>query len=219
MGGVADEDDAFIVPDGDFGQRVHERRTVQLRGRPDDLERLRLEPVQLGESVEPPVVADICRFRWPGIGNLRGPPHGSVRSRDVEKGAAAREDHVERAGLGRDAVGELRADTVARGLGAYQSTARDDPYTGLRCALPRHLDQGTAHQRRAERRTPPTAVRAELPRAACPYWTTFAEWAPRNRPAAPGPGNRAPPAPAVRWMPDSEMSPPVLPDRSVFRRG
>ncbi|ABG97031.1 hypothetical protein RHA1_ro05250 [Rhodococcus jostii RHA1] len=154
MGGVADEDDAVIVPDGDFGQRVHERRTVQLRGRPDDLERLRLEPVQLGESVEPPVVADICRFRWPGIGNLRGPPHGSVRSRDVEKGAAAREDHVERAGLGRDAVGELRADTVARGLGAYQSTARDDPNTGLRCALPQHLDQGTAHQRRAEQRIP-----------------------------------------------------------------
>ena len=115
----------------------------------------------------------------------------------MEKGAAAREDHVERAGLGRDAVGdardavepavygsgrariedrpssrpetvgtdqqvgacagtvgELRADTVAHGLGGYQSAAGDDPYTGLRCALPQHLDQGIAHQRRAEQRIP-----------------------------------------------------------------
>ncbi|WP_283290826.1 hypothetical protein [Rhodococcus sp. IEGM 1351] len=98
----------LVVPDGDFGQRVHERRTVQLRGRPDDLERLRLEPVQLGESPEQSVVADTGQVRWPGIGNLRGPPHGFVRRRDVEKGAAARENHVERAGLGRDAVGVAR---------------------------------------------------------------------------------------------------------------
>ncbi|MDI9935142.1 hypothetical protein QM806_06710 [Rhodococcus sp. IEGM 1351] len=108
MGGVADEDYVLVVPDGDFGQRVHERRTVQLRGRPDDLERLRLEPVQLGESPEQSVVADTGQVRWPGIGNLRGPPHGFVRRRDVEKGAAARENHVERAGLGRDAVGVAR---------------------------------------------------------------------------------------------------------------